>query len=65
MRFGAERYSHSCSNQAFKHWAEIFHHDSTLSSALLDRLLHRAGTVDIEGEIYRMKDQKGTDPATL
>ena len=53
------------SNRAFKHWAEIFNHDSTLTSALLDRLLHHAETVVIEGKSYRMKDQDGTDPASL
>ncbi len=45
------------SNRAFKHWAEIFNNDSTLTSALLDRLLHHAETVLIEGRSYRMKDQ--------
>lgn len=45
------------SNRAFKHWAEIFNNDSTLTSALLDRLLHHADTVLIEGKSYRMKDQ--------
>jgi len=45
------------SNRAFKHWAEIFNNDSTLTSALLDRLLHHAETVLIEGQSYRMKDQ--------
>ena len=45
------------SNRAFKHWAEIFNNDSTLTSALLDRLLHHAETVLIEGKSYRMKDQ--------
>lgn len=45
------------SNRAFKHWPEIFNHDSTLTSALLDRLLHHAETVLIEGKSYRMKDQ--------
>lgn len=44
-------------NRAFKHWAEIFNNDSTLVSALLDRLLHHAETVLIEGKSYRMKDQ--------
>jgi DNA replication protein DnaC len=33
------------SNRAFKHWPEIFNNDSTLTSALLDRLLHHAETV--------------------
>jgi len=45
------------SNRAFKNWAEIFNNDSVLTSALLDRLLHHAETVLIEGQSYRMKDQ--------
>jgi DNA replication protein DnaC len=45
------------SNRAFKKWPEIFNNDSTLTSALLDRLLHHAETVIIEGTSYRMKDQ--------
>jgi len=44
-------------NRAYKHWSEIFNNDSTLTSALLDRLLHHAETVLIEGKSYRMKDQ--------
>ena len=45
------------SNRAFKYWAETFNHDSTLTSALLDRLLRHAETVVIEGKSYRMRDQ--------
>ena len=45
------------SNRVYKHWPEIFNNDSTLTSALLDRLLHHADTVVIEGKSYRMKDQ--------
>jgi len=45
------------SNRAFKHWPEIFNNDSTLTSAILDRLLHHAETVLIEGPSYRMKDR--------
>ncbi len=45
------------SNRAFKKWPEIFNNDSTLTSALLDRLLHHAETVVIEGNSYRMRDQ--------
>jgi DNA replication protein DnaC len=44
-------------NKAFKDWPEIFNNDSTLTSAVLDRLLHHAETVLIEGKSYRMKDQ--------
>ena len=43
-------------NRAFKDWAQIFNNDSTLTSALLDRLLHHAEAVVIEGKSYRMKE---------
>jgi DNA replication protein DnaC len=45
------------SNRAFKQWPKIFNNDSTLTSAILDRLLHHAETVLVEGKSYRMKDQ--------
>jgi len=45
------------SNRVFRKWPEIFNNDATLTSALLDRLLHHAETVLIEGKSYRMKDQ--------
>jgi DNA replication protein DnaC len=45
------------SNRAFKEWPKIFNHDSTLTAAILDRLLHHAETVVIEGRSFRMKDQ--------
>ena len=44
-------------NQPYKHWPKIFNHDSTLTSAVLDRLLHHAETIILEGKSYRMKDQ--------
>jgi DNA replication protein DnaC len=44
-------------NQAYKNWAKIFNNDATLTSAVLDRLLHHAETIPIEGRSYRMKDQ--------
>lgn len=44
-------------NQAYKHWARVFNNDATLTSAVLDRLLHHAETITIEGKSYRMKDQ--------
>jgi len=43
-------------NQPYKHWPKIFNNDSTLTSAVLDRLLHHAETVIVEGRSYRMKD---------
>jgi len=44
-------------NKRFKQWPEIFNNDSTLTSAVLDRLLHHADSVIIEGPSYRMKDR--------
>jgi DNA replication protein DnaC len=44
-------------NKAFKHWASIFNNDSVVTSAILDRLLHHAETVTIEGRSYRQKDR--------
>ena len=44
-------------NKAFKHWPSIFNNDSTLTSAILDRILHHAETIVIEGKSYRMKDR--------
>jgi DNA replication protein DnaC len=44
-------------NQVYKSWARVFNNDATLTSAVLDRLLHHAETVTIEGKSYRMKDQ--------
>jgi DNA replication protein DnaC len=44
-------------NQPYKNWARIFNNDATITSAVLDRLLHHAETILIEGKSYRMKDQ--------
>jgi DNA replication protein DnaC len=48
-------------NRPFKKWAQIFNNDSTLTSALLDRLLHHAEVVVIEGPSFRGKDIVDTD----
>jgi DNA replication protein DnaC len=47
-------------NKPFKQWAGIFNNDNTLASAVLDRLLHHAQTVLIDGPSYRMKEQTRT-----
>ncbi len=44
-------------NQPYKNWARIFNNDSTITSAVLDRLLHHNETLLLEGKSYRMKDQ--------
>jgi DNA replication protein DnaC len=45
------------SNRAFKEWPRMFNNDSTLTAAILDRLLHHAETVVIEGKSFRMRGQ--------
>lgn len=42
-------------NKAFKDWPAIFANDSSLTSAVLDRLLHHCDTVLIKGQSYRVK----------
>lgn len=44
-------------NKVYKHWASIFNNDSVVTSAILDRLLHHADTVTIEGKSYRQKNR--------
>jgi len=46
------------SNLPFSQWASAFADDTTLTAALLDRLLHHAHIVQIRGESYRLKDKK-------
>jgi DNA replication protein DnaC len=43
-------------NRTYRHWSGIFNNDSTLTSAILDRLLHHADTIVIEGKSYRTRD---------
>ena len=44
-------------NTVYKKWAPIFNNDATLTTAILDRLVHHCETVTIEGKSYRMKDK--------
>jgi DNA replication protein DnaC len=57
----SERYERGAivltTNQPYKSWPKMLNGDATLASAMLDRLLHHAETVVIEGKSYRMKDQ--------
>lgn len=57
----SQRYEHGAmiltTNQAPKYWAKVFNNDSTLASALLDRLLHHGHMAIIKGKSYRMKDR--------
>jgi len=42
-------------NKQFNKWNEIFNNDNTITSAILDRLLHHCEKVLIEGESFRMR----------
>ncbi|MDQ2946457.1 MAG: IS21-like element helper ATPase IstB [Acidobacteriota bacterium] len=46
------------SNLPFTQWATAFADDTTMTAALLDRLLHHAHIVQISGESYRLKDKR-------
>lgn len=46
------------SNLPFGQWDNTFAQDTTLTAALLDRLLHHAHIVPISGESYRLKHQR-------
>jgi DNA replication protein DnaC len=45
------------SNKSFADWGEIFN-DHVLATAILDRLLHHATTLNIKGESYRLREKK-------
>jgi DNA replication protein DnaC len=44
------------SNQSFGSWGEVFG-DPVLATAILDRVLHHAITINIRGNSYRLKDK--------
>jgi len=44
-------------NTAYNQWPRVFNNDATITTAILDRLLHHCETVTIEGKSYRMKDK--------
>jgi len=46
------------SNLAFSDWPNTLADDTTLTAALLDRLLHHGHIVSIRGDSYRLKDKQ-------
>lgn len=52
------------SNTSFAEWGKLLH-DEVLATALLDRLLHHAEVISINGKSYRMKNRQaaGKTPA--
>ncbi|EBP1699520.1 AAA family ATPase, partial [Salmonella enterica] len=45
-------------NLPFSQWADAFAGDTTLTAAMLDRLLHHAHILTLSGESYRLKDKR-------
>ena len=45
------------SNQPFSHWDQIFP-DTLMTVAAIDRIIHHATIVEIDGDSYRKKHQK-------
>ena len=42
-------------NQTFSKWGEVFG-DTTIASAIIDRLVHHSIIINIKGKSYRIKD---------
>ena len=45
------------SNKSFIDWGEVFG-DPVLATAILDRVLHHARTINIKGESYRLREKR-------
>src|SRR5215472_13893949 len=58
----AARYEHGSiilpSNTSFAGWGKLLGGDEVLATALLDRLLHHAEVISINGRSYRMKERE-------
>jgi hypothetical protein len=52
------------SNRGFAEWGEVFG-DSVVATALLDRLLHHAVVIQIEGSSYRMREHAALVPENV
>ena len=52
------------SNRGFAEWGEVFG-DQVVATALLDRLLHHAVVIQIEGSSYRMRQHADLVPETV
>jgi DNA replication protein DnaC len=61
FRLVARRYERASliitSNKSFLDWGEMVN-DPVLATAVLDRLLHYATTLNIKGESYRLKEKR-------
>lgn len=52
------------SNRGFKEWGQVFG-DNVVAAALLDRLLHHAVVIQIEGSSYRLREHAALLPESL
>ena len=61
FRLVARRYEKAAtiltSNKGFVDWGEVFS-DQVIATAVLDRLLHHATTLNIKGESFRVKEKR-------
>jgi DNA replication protein DnaC len=46
------------SNLSFGQWDQTFAGNTTLTSAMLDRILHHSHVIPIKGDSYRLKDKR-------
>lgn len=64
----AERYERGAtlitSNKSLQEWGKVIG-DSSLASALIDRLMHHGQVYYLKGESYRLKDKKAADGEVL
>lgn len=62
----AARYEHGSiiltSNTSFAGWGSLLGGDEVLATALLDRLLHHAEVISVQGRSYRMKERRTSLP---
>lgn len=62
----AARYEHGSiiltSNTSFAGWGSLLGGDEVLATALLDRLLHHAEVISVQGRSYRMKERQTSLP---
>lgn len=60
--FVSKRYENSSliitSNKSVREWSSLFANDEVLAAAVLDRLLHHAYAISIDGRSYRRKDKE-------
>ncbi len=56
MSFSPQNSQRSWSHDGFGAWGEVFG-DRVIATAILDRLLHHAVTLNIRGNSYRLKEK--------